>query len=362
LVNAFHNKKILVAPLDWGLGHATRCIPLIRYLIQTGCKVVLASSGTQAVLLKTEFPALQIIPLQGYNIWYSANKRWLPFVILWQTPKTLLNISREHRWLRQLIKNMQIDFVISDNRYGLWNKQTPCAFITHQLNIKAPYPWLQNLIQKINYRYINRFTVCWVPDFEGNFNIAGSLSHTDKIPAIPVDYIGPLSRLNAVDKVEKKYSFLVIISGPEPQRTLFENKILKVVPQLNGSTLIVRGKPGSEEKITAPANCTIVNHLPASQLQQAFAESEFIISRSGYTTVMEVLSLQKKSILIPTPGQTEQEYLALHLMHQGWCYTCSQNDDLLFHINKAIGFTFNLPLLPPSSFSKVVDDFLGCYK
>ncbi len=352
-------KKILVAPLDWGLGHATRCIPLIKFLTGSGHQVIIASYGGQMALLQNEFPKLQTIALKGYNIQYAGSKRWLPFKILWQSPKILLSIRRENRWLQQTIKDFKIDLVISDNRFGLWSKLTPCVFITHQLNIKASFPWLEKLIQKINYSYINRYTACWVPDFEDSFNIAGILSHPLNMPNIAVKYIGPLCRFEKNITDEKKYGFLILLSGPEPQRTLLENKIFSLAPILNGKVLILRGKPGSDEKISLTPNCTIVNHLTTTQLQQAFAESEYIISRCGYTTVMEVLSLQKKAILIPTPGQTEQEYLATHLMQQNWCYTCNQNDDLLFHINKAKDFAFSLPVLSEAVFKTVLEDFIA---
>ncbi len=354
-------KNILVAPLDWGLGHATRCIPLIKFLTASGHQVIIASSGGQLALLQNEFPGLQTIGLKGYNIQYTGSKRWLPLKILWQSPKIMLSIRRENRWLQHTIKDFKIDLVISDNRFGLWSKQTACVFITHQLNIQAPFAWLEKLIQKINYNYINHYSACWVPDFKESFNIAGILSHPLNMPVIPVNYIGPLCRFEKNITAEKKYSFLILLSGPEPQRTLLENKIFSLVPKLIGKILILRGKPGSEEKINLTPNCTVVNHLNTTQLQQAFAESEYIISRCGYTTIMEVLSLQKKAILIPTPGQTEQEYLAPHLMQQSWCYTCNQNDDLLFHINKAKDFTFNLPAFSKPVFKTVLDDFITKY-
>ena len=356
-----HKKTILVAPLDWGLGHATRCIPLIRLLQQLGCEVILASHGEQLALLQNEFPRIRTTLLQGYHIRYSKSKRRLALKVLLQIPKILLSICNEHRWLRKIIKELHIDIVISDNRFGLYTKQIPCIFITHQLCIQAPYKWLQNFIQKVNYKFINRFNECWVPDFESSFNIAGNLSHPQNLPVTPLKYLGILSRFEKVESVEIKYEYLAILSGPEPQRTLFEQKLLSIAAQLNGKMLMLRGKPGSDEKISSPTNCTVVNHLSAAAMQQAFAQSGFIISRSGYTTVMEVLMMQKKSLLIPTPGQTEQEYLARHLTGQGLCYCCNQNDDLIYHINDIENFEYRFPLLPQSALSKVVNDFLTRY-
>jgi uncharacterized protein (TIGR00661 family) len=350
--------KILVAPLDWGLGHATRCIPLIKFLQQSDCEIIIAAYMDQLVLLNQEFPGIRFIPLKGYNVNYSKYKRWLSLKILWQSPKILLTIRRENKWLQKIIKQLNIDIVISDNRYGLYTKQVPCIFITHQLLIKAPYQWLENFIQKINYKYINRYTECWVPDVDGNNNIGGSLSHPKTLPAIPIRYIGALSRFERSENTEKKYNYLFVISGPEPQRTILEKKIFGIMSKLKGPIMMVRGKPG---EITIPPafnNCSIKNHVTTQELQQLLHESELIISRCGYTTVMELLSLKKKSLLIPTPGQTEQEYLAQHLMRQKWCYCCNQEEDLLEHIQQAKDFEFHYPTLETNRLKSVVKDFL----
>lgn len=358
LGKAIHNKRILIAPLDWGLGHATRCIPIIHLLNQTGCEVIIASGGEQLTLLKNEFPGIQTVFLKGYNISYAKSKRWLALKILLQVPKILLSIRREQKWLKKTINELNIDIVISDNRFGLHTKQIPCVFITHQLFIQAPYKWLRNFVQKVNYSFINRFNECWVPDFENGFNISGNLAHPKKVPPTPLKYLGILSHFQMQEIVEIKYDYLAILSGPEPQRTLLEQKLLRIAPQLNGNMLMLRGKPGSNEKISSPANCTIINHLSAADIQQAFAQSKYIISRSGYTTVMEVLSMQKKSLLIPTPGQTEQEYLATHLMAQGLCCCCNQDDDLIQHINNMHDYDYRFPVLAQSTLSQVVNDFL----
>jgi uncharacterized protein (TIGR00661 family) len=359
LPKIFTQKKILIVPLDWGLGHATRCIAVIRQLQQTGSEVIVASSGEQLILLKKEFPDLTFIPLKGYNVRYSKKKRWLQFKILIQTPKILLSIRREHEWLKKVISELRIDAVISDNRYGLHTQNVPCVFVTHQLRINAPYRWLENFIQKINYSFINRYTECWVPDFESKVNIAGSLSHPSKMPLVPIKYIGPLSRFELNDdKSEKKYEYLFILSGPEPQRTIFEKKILNIISLLNKNCFVVRGKPGGNELINGFKKCVIANHLATNELQNVLNESEFVISRCGYTTIMEILSLRKKSILIPTPGQTEQEYLAKHLMKQNWCYSCQQDDDLLFHINKAKEFEYQFPSFETNYLKQIVQSFL----
>ncbi len=341
-------KHVLVAPLDWGLGHATRCIPIIKQLQNAGCNVTIAASGKTLALLSAEFPTLNTVELFGYNIRYTAQKRLLPLKILWQSPNILLTIQKEHRWLKKLIQERAIDLVISDNRFGLHTKNVPCIFITHQLLIKVPYRWLERLMQLINYHFVNKFSACWVPDFEGGNTIAAALSHPKHLPKVPLKYIGPVSRFGPVENMPFKYDWLVVLSGPEPQRTILENKILLVAEHLAGAVLLVRGKPGDSTSIDSPANCTVLNHVSTAGMQRVFAESKFVVSRCGYTTVMEVLAQHKKAILIPTPGQTEQEYLAKHLFAQQWCYCCQQDEDLAYHFGQAEKFAYQWPVLGES--------------
>lgn len=321
----FNIQTVLVAPLDWGLGHATRCIPLINALVANGYTVLLAAEGAQAHLLQQEFPQLTLLPMAGYRVRYAKTRLGLALSLLRQLPRLRQQIREEHDWLEQVIQTHHIDLVISDNRYGLYSKKVSCIFITHQLTIKAPFAWLENLLQSINYRFINRFTACWVPDMEGGANIAGILSHPQKMPAIPVLYLGVLSRF-APGALEKKYDYCILLSGPEPQRSLLENTFIKGLPSVSGTCLLVRGKPGSTEQLTIAPHVTVVNHLPGVELEAAIRQSEYVISRSGYSTVMELLAMHKKAILIPTPGQTEQEYLAARLQAAGTCISFTQNN------------------------------------
>jgi uncharacterized protein (TIGR00661 family) len=339
-------KTILIAPLDWGLGHATRCVPVIRNLTKANYIIIIATSGNQKSLLQKEFPALQFIDFFGYNIHYSKNGKSLPIALLKQSFKFFNCIKREKRWLDRIIDKYKIDFVISDNRFGLSTKKVPCIFITHQLQIQAPNKWLEKIIQLINYKYINQFTECWVPDFEGDNNIAGKLSHPAVMPAVPVKYMGALSRFSLQNKQSAfVYHCCFLLSGPEPQRTLLEEKILSQLASENFlKCYLIRGLPNSNYVIQSTENLTIKNHLPEKELEQIILQSEFIIARSGYTTIMEIIALQKKSILIPTPGQTEQEYLAGRLMKQQWCYSVNQNNFVFAEaFSRASIFNYSLP-------------------
>jgi len=352
-------KKVLIAPLDWGLGHATRCIPIIKQLQIAGCDITIAASGKTLALLANEFPEIFTVELFGYNIRYTAQKRFFALKILLQSPKIVLTIQKEHTWLKKIIQEKQFDLIISDNRFGLYTNKIPCIFITHQLLIKAPFKWVERLVRLINYHFINKFSACWVPDFEGGNTIAAALSHPKHLPNIPVKYIGPLSRFSPGRQLPKKYDWLVILSGPEPQRTILEKKIILAAQNMQGNILLVRALPGDTAFIEAPSNCTVVNHLSTTAMQQAFSESEFVVSRCGYTTVMEVLAQHKKAVLIPTPGQTEQEYLAKHLVKQQWCYCCLQDDDLVYHFNQAKKFGYALPQFSASTLEKAVKELIS---
>ncbi|HYE55617.1 MAG TPA: glycosyltransferase [Chitinophagaceae bacterium] len=221
----------------------------------------------------------------------------------------------------------KIDIVIADCRFGLYNKEAFCVLMTHQLTIKSPFgKWMERLLRKWNYNFINKFNECWVPDFSGNKNLAGELSHPPVMPQSRTKYIGWLSRINAAGDVERKtYDVAVILSGPEPQRTLLENIVLKELSAYSGKAALVRGLPGETGNISLPA-VTIFNHLSSDELSRLMMSSALIISRSGYTTVMDLVKIRKKSILIPTPGQPEQEYLGRYLMQQKLC-VCMKQDE-----------------------------------
>lgn len=328
----FNIQTILVAPLDWGLGHATRCIPLIRALTDLGHRVIIATDGPQENLLKKEFPQHQFLKLPGYQIRYSRSGGWLPFKIIQQLPALWQAVQREHQWLQKAINQHDIDLVIADNRYGLWTNTIPSVFITHQLTIKAPYGWLEELIQKINYRYINRFTICWVPDIKENDGLAGTLSHPIKKPTIPVEYLGLLTRFQGKATIDKK-QVTVLLSGPEPQRTLLEEKIIEQAKQTEQPITLVRGLPAAKQELILPSYIQQFNHLETEDLQNLLLQSEMVIVRSGYSSVMELMQLEVKTVLVPTPGQTEQEYLAEILQEKGFAVQMMQAD---FDLTKAI--------------------------
>lgn len=297
------SKRILIAPLDWGLGHATRCIPIIRHLLNTGNQPVIAASGRSLKLLSSEFPNAETHLFQGYNITYpkGTGMAWKMFR---STPQILGRIREEGQELEKLVPKLKLDGVISDNRFGLHSDQVPCVYMTHQVMIKAPF--FETTLYRMHMNYMRRFSSVWIPDFEKE-GLSGDLSHKYPKP-FNSEYIGPLSRFKAVE-TELKTDLLVLISGPEPQRTRFEQLVLEQLKGFDGKVTAVVGTPDKQFD-RMEGNLRVVSHLNAGQLQQEIAAAKLIVSRSGYSTIMDLAAMGKKAVFVPTPGQTEQEYLA----------------------------------------------------
>lgn len=339
--NSYKQPTVLVAPLGWGLGHATRCIPIIKELLLLNCKVLIAGDSAVTALLKKEFPEQTFLPLIDYNIRYSKNSFWLPVKMLLQVPHIIKSIYIENKWLKDTVRKYNIDVVISDNRFGLYHSTITTIYITHQLLIKTGTSFTETLAQKIHYYFIKKYTKCWVPDFLGEYNLAGQLSHPLHKPA-NIEYIGGLSRFEKQTGIEKKYDLLIIISGPEPQRALFEKLLIEQLKNYNGKVLFVRGLPVNDTPVAAFNGVTFVNHLSSAELSTAIQQSNIVISRAGYTTVMDMLKLEQKAILVPTPGQTEQIYLAENL-HQKKIFFCLRQDEFILDkvLLQAESFPFN---------------------
>lgn len=358
-------QRVLVAPLDWGLGHATRCIPVIYELLKQDCDVWLAGEGAQEILLKQEFPDLPFLSLKGYRVKYGRSRTSLFRHIFFQAPGLLKTINYENNWLKKAVDVYHFDLIISDNRFGLYHSSVPCVFITHQLKIKSPFgKWSEQLLQKMNYRFINRFTECWVPDIENEGGFAGDLSHPIAVPAIPVRHIGILSRLKKTSSEEKKGHLFISLSGPEPQRTVLENKIVNDISHYNGTATIVRGLPGAASIIPSTNDIKFYNHLPAHEYNKEIEKADYVISRSGYSTVMDIITLGKRSILIPTPGQTEQEYLARYLAEKKIAFRNNQKDFSLEDVlQKASSFDFAKPNnSSPAKLSNAIKSFFKVSK
>jgi uncharacterized protein (TIGR00661 family) len=330
-------KRILVAPLNWGLGHATRCIPIIKALLHYDFEPIIASDGNALALLKVEFPQLHSIELPNYHITYAKKGRYLKLKLLKDSPRMLKAINKERQQIKDLVKSSAIDGIISDNRFGVYSKEVPSVFITHQLKVlSGTTTWLST---KMHAKIMSKYNECWVPDTMGSPNLSGDLGHIKTIKA-SLKYIGPISRFEK-QTLEKKFDLLVLLSGPEPQRSILETLLFKELKRYKGTVLFVKGCVETNQEISTNESITIYNYMTSAQLQQALNESEYVVSRSGYTTIMDLAKIEKKAFFIPTPGQFEQEYLAKRLEDEGVMPSCSQEDfsiEMLNAINLYKGF------------------------
>jgi UDP:flavonoid glycosyltransferase YjiC (YdhE family) len=317
-------KKILVAPLNWGLGHAARCIPLINALCAQGAEVILASDGGADKLLKQEFPHLTTLTLPAYDITYKTENMFLNMGL--QVWKIAWAAYKEHQLIQQIVEQEQIAILISDNRFGCFSKKVTSIFMTHQLNILTPYTWMSAPVRWLNHFFIRRFDACWIPDeADETNNLSGVLAHgkSGRLPS--VTYLGVLSRMQKME-LPQRYDVIVILSGPEPQRTILQDKILAQAKDLSLQFLVVQGLTQEKKHFFIAKNIEIVSYLTTRDLNEAIAKSGVIVSRSGYTTLMDLAILGKPAILIPTPGQTEQEYLAKYFYEKKIFFSQTQKD------------------------------------
>jgi uncharacterized protein (TIGR00661 family) len=315
-------KNILVAPLNWGLGHATRCIPIIHALIENGFTPILASDGVALALLKKEFPDLKTLELPSYQIEYAKNGKNFKWKMFKNSPKMIAAILEEKKIIKKWIKEFDIDGIISDNRLGVSSKKIPSVFITHQLRVlTGNTTWISS---KLHQNIIKKFNECWIPDFKEKPNLTGKLGHL-KNSKLKLKYIGPLSRFVKKERL-LKYDLMIILSGPEPQRGMLQIILQEEVTRFDGKVLFIKGIVEKEQKSIQIANTTYYNFMNSADLENAFNESNIVLCRSGYTTVMDLAKLGKKAFFIPTPGQYEQEYLAKKLKKEGLIPFAEQDD------------------------------------
>jgi uncharacterized protein (TIGR00661 family) len=334
-------KNILICPLEWGLGHAGRMVPLAKRLQELGHNIFFGSGTEHLSFFKSEVPGATYILFPGFRINYS---RILPqyIIILIKSPLFLYHIILEHNRLKRIIRDNSIDIVISDNRVGLWNSRVKTVFITHQLRIPFPQPFrfLEFIGIQICRSIIKKYSWCFIPDLDGELNVSGRLTHGFRLPQ-NVKYIGILSRFDnhSPDDISCSGKCVVVLSGPEPQKSILKQKLTRILLSRESPTIMLEGKPGNALESYSLNNIVYYNHLSANETIKLLKESETIITRSGYTTIMELISIGRTALLIPTPGQTEQEYLAKSLSEKGWFRTISQNDldeNLDFHSTPAI--------------------------
>jgi hypothetical protein len=320
-------KNILICPLEWGLGHAARMIPVASMLRDLNNNVFIGAGEEHLALFRAEVKGMTLINFPGFKPGYS---RFFPqyLIMLLKSPLLLYHIISEHYKIKKIIAEYNIDIIISDNRFGLWNKKIFSVYVTHILCI--PLPKLFRVLEMtgvmLHRAIIKKYSLCFIPDLPGELNISGRLSHGLKLPD-NARFIGILSRFTASNAGPGEFKFphnTVILSGPEPQRGILKKMLIDLLSAKEPPTVILEGKPHKEET-TQKGSIICYSHLPTAHMSDMIRNSAAVISRSGYTTIMDLISLNCSALLIPTPGQTEQEYLAQLHAEKGWFSMVSQS-------------------------------------
>lgn len=324
------NKTILIAPLNWGLGHATRCIPIIKALQENNFTPIIASDGIALELLRKEFPYLKTLELPSYQIEYAKNGKNFKWKLIKSLPKMIEAIREEKRIVKKWIQKYEIHGIISDNRLGVFSKKVPSVFITHQLNVlTGNTTWITS---KLHQNIIKKYNSCWVPDVNEPLNLTGKLGHLEN-NSLNLSYLGPLSRMHKM-ALPIQYDLMIVLSGPEPQRGLLEVHLSEEVKRFDGKVVFIKGIIEKEQKKEQIGNVTYYNFMKTRQLEQTFNESKKVLCRSGYTTIMDLVKLNKKAFFIPTPGQYEQIYLAEKLQNDGLVPYATQEEFRIENLSK----------------------------
>lgn len=325
-------KRILYCVLDWGLGHATRSIPIIRSLLDRGCDIILASDSLALEFLREEFPTLLSYGLPSYDVKYKSNHLLLNGIYNWKNIRSA--IRAEHELIAHISKKEKIDALISDNRYGCQVAGLPCVMVTHQLQFRtgnALQDWFgQIAISKL----LKPFDRIWVPDVEER-TLSGVLSMSTDKRVRCIGWQSTLTNRNqfcdgneaesgkSIDvslERHEEFQIVAILSGPEPLRTSFEKEIHAQFKSLDTKCAIVRGAEVNDSDISegnvsaqGESNVTVYHMLSRKEIENVMNSSSVIVCRSGYSSLMDLQTVGKKAILIPTPGQPEQKYLAERL-------------------------------------------------
>ena len=330
------NRRVLVAALDWGLGHATRCIPVIRSLLELDCTVIVAGSGPSLEMLIEEFPSLHAIELPPYDPQYARSSA-LVWKLASQLPGFINTVRLEHQVTEEVVRDHHINFIISDNRYGCHSGKAKSIFMGHQINLRltSGTRWTQSAVNRLHRWFLGKFDTCWVPDWKGEHSLAGDLSQSQHFNVL---YLGPVSRFSKLPEVPRIYDLAFILSGPEPQRTLLEERVVALAGDRGLRVCLVRGvrdgslEPGSPDLV-------VVDHADSATLSEIIAKAEVLVARSGYSTIMDLAHTGGKAVFVPTPGQPEQEYLAQRLEQKGIAgYVDQEELDLNMVMEKSIRY------------------------
>lgn len=338
--------KILVSPLNWGLGHATRLVPIILHYKNKGHDILLAGEGGSLAFLKGEFPNLPWVELPSFSPRFSKSSSQI-LKLAKQIPNFFFMIFNEYRNTKDIVKKYGIDTIISDNRYGVHNHRCHSVIITHQLSPfvtqkeKGFRRWVVSFGLNI---LVSRFDRCWIPDIHTGESLTGELTK----PVLPLKHVMRVGLLSRFNPDETPFSPggapLAIISGPEPQRTIFENMVVRFFEQRNEEATIIRGLPLHPHKLERKGKIILLSHCSSQEFALLIRSAQFIVCRSGYSTIMDLLVLGRRALLVPTPGQTEQEYLALRMRNFNFEYASQDN---LLYIDRQNDFSAISAIYPP---------------
>jgi len=329
-IASVQNNRIIIAPLNWGLGHATRCIPMIKQLLSQNNEIIIASDGESLELLKEEFPKVVAESIPSYDITYSYSSMMVN--MLTQSKKILAAIYNEGKAAKTLVRKHNIDLLISDNRLGFYASGVTNIYVTHQLHIPHRNPLLSAVANRLHHHYISKFDFCWVPDYQGKESLAGMM--VEKRTKPKQFFLGPQSRMVSDENVHQDIDYLIILSGPEPQRSILEEKLIDTFYDDKAKNIVlVRGTNILKPLLNIPTNITVYERLTTTHLNILINRAKMVVCRSGYTSVMDLVALGKSAILIPTPGQYEQEYIARRLdgLHGFRSYTQEEICRQLFY-------------------------------
>jgi len=351
--------KVLIAPLDWGLGHATRCAPVIREFLDSGCEVEVAVTRGNAAILREMFPDVRQRLAPSYNIVYPKHGYNMAFWLLKNSAHLRAVMSAEHHYAEEMVERHGYDIIVSDNRFAFRSRKAKNVYMTHQCRIA--FPKMLRMFEAFGAAWhasvMSRFDEVWVPDVPEFPGYAGSLSHVERCPR-PLKFVGPLSRfsmLPSIQPTEKDLNIVAVVSGVEPARSRFASRLSSVLPQIPGKHVVILGKPDSTRKSWTAGNVTFYNHLPTQEFAEVISKADWVISRGGYSTVMDMAVLGAKCIFVPTPGQYEQVVLAEDLSAAGFAVSIEEGSLSVDSLNKVLQRT-DVVELPRHSKNTLLSD------
>jgi len=318
--------KIIYGVCSWGLGHATRSLPVIRKLIEEGNDLAIISNGRALELLKKELGKdIEYFDIQDYPMLLSENSRQFmaKSVIYW--PAFIKRMESGLQKLQKILENRKCDKIISDGRYDIYSRKIPSFFISHQIRIMNPLriKMFERGSEIFNLFFFKRFAGVIVPDYKED-DLSGDLSHNlHRIDENKLHYVGVLSDFKK-KKTKKDIDYLISLSGPEPQRTLLENKLFSQIDNLTGKIVVTLGTTEKNQKLNKN-NIQIYSFLKKEGRIDFLNKTKLVVSRSGYSTIMDLAVIGTKALLIPTPGQIEQEYLGQYHNKKGTFYSVNQD-------------------------------------